>query len=79
LTTEWLSPSRSLLKPTDQLEWDAALVGVGPPVAEAYFTLNSQFTCDQIPPKGINIARYCNPQVDQLIGKQLENLIRQEG
>jgi peptide/nickel transport system substrate-binding protein len=66
-TGDWPYYIASLLKPTDQLEWDAALVGVGPPVAEAYFTLSSQFTCDQIPPKGINIARYCNPQVDQLI------------
>jgi peptide/nickel transport system substrate-binding protein len=66
-TGDWPYYIASLLKPTDQLEWDAALVGVGPPVSEAYFTLNSQFTCAQIPPKGINTARYCNPKVDELI------------
>ena len=44
--------------------WDMTMFAWGDlPVAD----VSNLFECDQIPPKGQNVLRYCNPKLDQLL------------
>lgn len=51
--------------------FDAALLSqsAGP----VYANVNGLFTCDSIPPRGFNLARYCNPRVDALNDRYLHS------
>jgi peptide/nickel transport system substrate-binding protein len=45
-------------------KWDMTMFAWGDlPVAD----ISNLFACDQIPPKGQNVLRYCNPKLDQLL------------
>jgi peptide/nickel transport system substrate-binding protein len=66
-TMDWPSFVSELQKPLDQKTFDAVLLGWGPFVADAYFTLNGQFLSTNAPPKGLAAAHYNNSVVDNLL------------
>lgn len=73
-TMDWPSFVQNLLKPLDEVDYDLVLVGWGPGVADAHFTLYPQFHSSQIIPNALGIARYSNPEVDQLLDQAMKEL-----
>ena len=66
-TMDWPSFVAELTKPLDQKTYDMVLLGWGPSVADAHFTLHGQFHSGQAPPRGLAAAHYSNPIVDKLL------------
>ena len=74
VTMDWPSFVAELLKPTEETTFDLVLVGWGPGVADAHFTLYAQFHSSVAIPNGLGIARYSNPEVDQLLEQAMREL-----
>ena len=73
-TMDWPSFVASILKPFEETEHDAVLIGWGPGVADAHFTIYPQFHSGQRPPKGLQLAHYQNPEVDKLLEQAVTEL-----
>jgi peptide/nickel transport system substrate-binding protein len=73
-TMDWPSFVAELLKPLDQKTFDMVLLGWGPAVADAHFTLYGQFHSAQATPKGLAAAHYNNSEVDKLLEAALAEL-----
>lgn len=73
-TMDWPSFVQRLLKPLDEVDYDLVLVGWGPGVADAHFTLYPQFHSSQAIPNSLGIARYNNSEVDQLLERAMREL-----
>ena len=73
-TMDWPSFVASILKPFEETEHDAVLIGWGPGVADAHFTIYPQFHSSQRPPKGLQLAHYQNPEVDRLLEQAVTEL-----
>ncbi len=73
-TMDWPSFVAEVTKPLDQKTFDLLLVGWGPLVADAHFTLHAQFHSNQAPPKGLALAHYINPEVDKLLEQAMKEL-----
>ena len=41
---------------------------------DAHFTMYAQFVSTEIPPKGLQIARYSNPEIDELLTRAMTEL-----
>ena len=74
VTMDWPSFVGELLKPTEETTFDLVLVGWGPGVADAHFTLYAQFHSSVAIPNGLGIARYSNEQVDRLLEQAMKEL-----
>ena len=70
-TGDWPTFVRSVLKPLNETDFDAVLVGWGPLINDAHFTLYAQFHSSQAVPKGLGLAYYSNPEVDKLLEQAL--------
>jgi peptide/nickel transport system substrate-binding protein len=73
-TMDWPSFVAELLKPLDQKTFDMVLLGWGPAVADAHFTLYGQFHSAQATPRGLAAAHYNNSEVDKLLEAALAEL-----
>jgi peptide/nickel transport system substrate-binding protein len=73
-TMDWPSFVAELLKPLDQKTFDMVLLGWGPAVADAHFTLYGQFHSAQATPRGLAVAHYNNSEVDKLLEAALAEL-----
>ncbi len=74
-TMDWPSYVAEILKPNvDEIGGDAILIGWGPLVADAHFTMYAQFHSKEAPPNGLQLARYSNPEVDRLLDAALSEL-----
>jgi peptide/nickel transport system substrate-binding protein len=73
-TMDWPSFVAELLKPLDQKTFDMVLLGWGPAVADAHFTLYGQFYSAQATPRGLAAAHYNNSEVDKLLEAALAEL-----
>lgn len=70
-TGDWPTFVKSVLKPLNETDFDAVLVGWGPLINDAHFTLYAQFHSSQAVPKGLGLAYYSNPEVDRLLEQAL--------
>jgi len=66
-TMDWPSFVATITKPLDQKDYDLLLLGWGPGVADAHFTLYEQFHSSRAPPAGLAAAHYNNSEVDSLL------------
>jgi peptide/nickel transport system substrate-binding protein len=66
-TYDWPTYIAGLLKPLDQTELEAFLLGWGPLILDADMGLYGQFTCEVNPPKGLGSAFYCNAEYDKIM------------
>ena len=73
-TMDWPSFVASITKPLDQKDYDLLLLGWGPGVADAHFTLYGQFYSSQAPPRGLAAAHYNNSEVDSLLDQAMREL-----
>jgi peptide/nickel transport system substrate-binding protein len=73
-TMDWPSFVASITKPLDQKDYDLLLLGWGPGVADAHFTLYGQFHSSQAPPRGLAAAHYNNSEVDKLLEQAMKEL-----
>jgi peptide/nickel transport system substrate-binding protein len=73
-TMDWPSFVASITKPLDQKDYDLLLLGWGPGVADAHFTLHGQFHSSQAPPRGLAAAHYNNSEVDELLEQAMREL-----
>ncbi len=73
-TMDWPSFVASITKPLDQKDYDLLLLGWGPGVADAHFTLHGQFHSLQAPPRGLAAAHYNNSEVDSLLDQAMGEL-----
>jgi peptide/nickel transport system substrate-binding protein len=73
-TMDWPSFVAEITKPFDQKTYDMVLLGWGPGVADAHFTLHGQFYSGQAPPKGLAAAHYSNPTVDRLLEEAMREV-----
>ena len=73
-TMDWPSFVASITKPLDQKDYDLLLLGWGPGVADAHFTLHGQFHSLQAPPRALAAAHYSNPDVDALLEQAMREL-----
>lgn len=73
-TMDWPSFVKELFKPLNEKIYDAVLIGWGPGVADAYYTLYPQFhsTCQL--PHGLGLAYYNNSYIDELLDKSTVEL-----
>ena len=74
ITMDWPSFVAEILKPTEETTFDLVLVGWGPGVADAHFTLYAQFHSSVAIPNGLGIARYMNEEVDTLLDQAMKEL-----
>jgi len=73
-TMDWPSFVAEIRKPLNETTFDMVLLGWGPGVADAHFTLYGQFHSSQAPPRGLAEAHYSNPVVDELLDKAMSEL-----
>lgn len=73
-TMDWPSFVAELRKPLEEKTFDAILLGWGPFVTDAHFTLHGQFHSDNAPPKGLAAAHYSNPVLDDLLVKAMSEV-----
>jgi len=66
-TMDWPSFVRAIVRPLEEKDYDMVLIGWGPGVADAHFTLYPQFHSEQQTPHGLGLAHYNNSLVDQLL------------
>ena len=66
-TMDWASFVRELFKPLDKKIYDAVLIGWGPGVADAHYTLYPQFHSTQQLPHGLGLVYYNNSYIDKLL------------
>ncbi len=73
-TMDWPSFVAEIRKPLEEKTFDMVLLGWGPLVADAHFTLHGQFHSKQAPPAGLAAAHYSNPEVDALLEQAAREL-----
>ncbi|MEM1546734.1 MAG: ABC transporter substrate-binding protein [Candidatus Methanomethylicia archaeon] len=74
VTMDWPSFVAKITKPLEEKDYDALLLGWGPFIADADYTLYAQFHSTQAPPKGLAAAHYNNSKIDDLLAKARREL-----
>ena len=73
-TMDWPSFVRALIRPLEEKDYDAVLIGWGPAVADAHFTLYPQYHSAEQTPHGLGLTHYNNSVVDELLTKAMTEI-----